>query len=153
VRILIVPHANEANPQPTLELRRRVRDFLGARCLPYVARNVRVNGPVYVAVGVLAHVSLSDRERIAAIESELRASLNRWLHPLTGGEQGQGWPFGASVCAAHIAGLIESTPGVDYATRVALRRDGANAGDTVTVGPDMLPCAGAHEIVLSLSTS
>jgi uncharacterized phage protein gp47/JayE len=149
VSVVVVPHGKEPCPMPTLELRRRVVAHLAAHCPPGVATRVRAMAPRYVAVGVLAHVRLADQERIAMIESTLRQRLNDWMHPLTG-NGGMGWPFGARVCVSQVAALIESTTGVQVALRVALRADGANTGDTLTLPADALPCAAAHEIVLSV---
>jgi hypothetical protein len=36
------------------------------------------------------------------------------LHPLTGGADGAGWPFGRAVHASELYALLDRQPGVDY---------------------------------------
>ena len=145
-----MPHGNERQPLPSAGLRRRVREFVAAACPPTVARTLRVVSPDYIGIGVVAHVVLADIESAVAVETALRRTLDSWLHPITGGDEGLGWPFGAVLCLSGAAAKIEATLGVDYATRVALRSDGACEGDVLTLPPDALPCAGLHEIKLEL---
>ncbi len=150
VTVVIVPRGGTRHPQPSPELRRQVRDHLARFCPPTVARQLRVIGPSYVEVGVVAHVVLAEVEAVTTVEAALRRRLDAWLHPVTGGDDGRGWPFGASLCLSTVASLIETLPGLDHATRVAFRADGANAGDVLRLPPDALPAAGSHEVKIEL---
>jgi hypothetical protein len=55
----------------------------------------------------------------------VRAALRRFLHPLSGGPDRQGWAFGRRVYESDIYGLIESLPGVQFVSdlQLNLRRD------------------------------
>lgn len=50
----------------------------------------------------------------------VRDALAGLLHPLTGGEDGGGWPFGRSVYLSEIYELVDRLPGIDYVTEVKL---------------------------------
>lgn len=43
--------------------------------------------------------------------------LRQFLHPLSGGSDGQGWPFGRNVYVSAIYELLDTLPGVDYVTK------------------------------------
>lgn len=151
VSLAIVPRGAQRLPVPSAGLRRRVREFLAAQAPVTVAPRLRVIGPRYVEIGVVAQVIVTDAERAAWIEAKLRSRLDAWLHPTLGGAAGEGWPFGATVYLSDIAACIEATDGVDVATRVALRAAGACIGDAFSLPPDALVAAGIHELKLELA--
>jgi hypothetical protein len=84
------------------------------------------------------------------VEARLRENLNRFLHPLTGGPDSNGWGFGEAAHLSNIAAVIESTEGVDYARDIRLYVDGGERGQSIEVPRDALLCAGAHEIKLAV---
>jgi hypothetical protein len=43
-----------------------------------------------------------------------------FLHPLKGGRDGKGWPFGRAVYRVDLYHVIEDVPGVDFVDRVRL---------------------------------
>ncbi|MCI4567332.1 putative baseplate assembly protein [Lysobacter sp. CFH 32150] len=151
VTVAIVPRGAQRLPLPSAGLRRRVRDFLAAQAPATVASRLRVIGPRYVEIGVVAQLVVADPERAALIEASLRRRLDAWLHPTLGGAQGEGWPFGATVYLSDIATLVETTDGVDVASRVALRADGGCIGDAYTLPRGALVAAGIHELKLELA--
>jgi hypothetical protein len=79
----------------------------------------------------------------------VRSALRRFLHPLTGGPDGAGWPFGRDVFVSDVASLLESVSGVDYVETLTLLLDGTPAGDTVAIPVDRLVVAGPLLIRLS----
>jgi hypothetical protein len=151
VTLVVVPRGAQRLPQPSAELRRRVREFLASRAPAALANRVRVIGPRYVEFGVIAQVVVSDAEQAALIEARLRARFDAWLHPTRGGSGGEGWPFGARVYLSDIAALVEASAGIDVATRVALRVDGACVSDVHALACDVLVAAGVHEIKVELA--
>jgi Baseplate J-like protein len=148
VTVVIAPAGNARQPQPSQELLRQVRTELAARAPAAVAGNVRVVGPTYRLVSVVAEVVVSDPERAAEIEEALRRGVDAYLHPLTGGRGGGGWRFGEAVPLSGVAGVIERTRGVAYATKTQLLADSVVHGNRVPIEPDRLPAAGRHLIKL-----
>jgi hypothetical protein len=53
-----------------------------------------------------------DVGRVQAIRA-----LKQYLHPLHGGRDGHGWPFGRNVYTSEIYELLDTLPGVDYITK------------------------------------
>ena len=121
VRVLVVPHvaadevgqiriADLAVEDETLQ---RISDRLDERRL--VGTRVLVQPPEYV--GLTAVVSLRARPRFDPVEvrREVLRALYGLYHPLTGGPDGDGWPFGRPVQLHEIHAALAALPQVDMA--------------------------------------
>jgi hypothetical protein len=148
ITVLVAPKSTAQFPSPSPELARRIRDAVAERAPATVA--LRIEPPQYVAVSVLATLTPEDPSAAAAVEARVRDALNRFLHPLHGGPGNAGWAFGESVHLSQIAGVIEATPGVDYASRILLASGDTVYDATVAVPSHMLVAAGNHELTLRL---
>ena len=146
--VLVAPYSTQAQPMPAEELARRVQAFLAARA-PATAR-IRVVGPRYLPVSVRAVIVPLAPDQSALVEERARAALDRFLHPVNGGTDGQGWQFGQAVALSRVASLLEGLPGVSHAQGLVLSVDGALCADFAAPGVAMLPCAGTHELVLRI---
>jgi hypothetical protein len=154
VTIVVVPDGPEPRPLPTAELRRQVRDHLAARCPATLASRIRVAGPEYVAVTVVAEVIPVDPDQTAVVQARVRANLDAFLHPVTGGSEGLGWTFGQPVYLSQIARVVETeTEGVDHCVRLRLAVEGALYEEVVSVREDALVSAGDHEITMTLGAA
>jgi hypothetical protein len=150
VTLVIIPYGEEAQPRPTAELRRRVRNHLATRVPATVARHIRVIGPHYFPVSVVAEIVPLYASEAAQVEACLLAGLRDFLHPLTGGPDKQGWAFGEPLYQSHIAALIENTVGIDYAPQISLHVNGELFDEFVTLPAGAMIAAGAHELKISL---
>lgn len=110
--LIVVPRCAEAKPLPTLELLTRVRTFLAARA--DATASLVVVGPQYVRVDVHAEVAVASLQGASAVERAVYDRLAAFLHPLTGGLDGQGWDFGRAPHRSDFFAVIESVPGVDH---------------------------------------
>jgi hypothetical protein len=153
VRVIIMPHSQDPRPQPSFELRERVRAFLAARMPAGIAGQVSVYGPDYLAVGVSAGIVPSEPGRGSAVLAAARLALQGFLHPLSGGPEGMGWPFGRAVYISDVAALLDAIPGLDYAAELELMLDGTPRGDTVTVPGDRIVVAGPLRLTLATGGS
>jgi predicted phage baseplate assembly protein len=150
VTLVVVPHSSDARPQLTPEFHRRVQTHL-AGCTPAaVSRHVRIIGPEYSAINVRAEIAPQRPDEAAKVEARVRENLNLFLHPLTGGRNGQGWSFGQTVFLSQIAKVIEESEGVDYARHISLSRDRQRFDESVPIEINTLPAAGDHELKLVL---
>jgi hypothetical protein len=147
VTVTIVPQSSEPRPTPTWELRREVRDFLRAR-MPAAAGTVSVVPPLYFEVGVSAVVVPLVPDGGGEVLAHARQMVAGFMHPLTGGPGGAGWPFGRRVYLSDVASLLERLDGVDHVGDLALTVDGAPQGDVVTVPGDRLVAAGVLDLTL-----
>ena len=147
VTVTIVPRSPDPRPEPSFELRREVRTFLQARA-PAAAGTLAVVPPVYYPVGVAATVVPLLPDDGGLVVAAARAALAKFLHPLTGGPGGAGWPFGRDVYLADLAALLEALDGVDHVEELALVVDGAPQGESVAVPGDRLVAAGVLDVSL-----
>jgi hypothetical protein len=112
VSLIIVPDTTDPKPQPSTELIRRVRKFISASC-PATA-TVLVVGPLYLQVNVQAEVGLASLDGAGTVAAKIQNALAAFLHPLTGGLDGQGWEFGREPHRSDIYSVIEGSPEVDH---------------------------------------
>lgn len=149
VTVVIVPQSREPRPQPSLELRQQLHDYLTARTPGTLdPLQVAVIGPTYLAVGVAALVVPRVRGEAGAVADRVRAALERFLHPLTGGPEARGWEFGRDVFLSDMAAILEAVPGVDYVRQLDLLLDGAPVGPRVDVPSDQIVVAGPLRIAM-----
>jgi predicted phage baseplate assembly protein len=111
VQLLIVPRSSDRQPVPSLVLLDRVEAFIRANCVPTIS--VQVAGPDWVAVSITAQVIPTTMEIGDAVRTLVLQSLDRFLHPLTGGSKGRGWDFARQPHESDFYALIESLEGVD----------------------------------------
>ncbi|KYC43642.1 hypothetical protein WA1_00260 [Scytonema hofmannii PCC 7110] len=110
--VIVVPNSDAPNPSPSLELINRVQSYLERRRLPNA--DLVVVGPEYVRVDVTTEVSLVSLDSASGVAASVRQTLDRFLHPLTGGLDGNGWDFGREPYKSDLYALLEAIPGVDY---------------------------------------
>jgi hypothetical protein len=112
VSVIIVPGGEELTPMPNKDLILKIKNDLEPRRL--LATRLHVVGPRYVIIGVritlaLKSDALEPTVRVSAVES-----LQEFLHPLVGGLDRRGWPFGRSVYVSEVYDRLARLPGVDY---------------------------------------
>jgi hypothetical protein len=110
--VIVVPNAAAARPTPSLGLLRRVQAHLQERCPP--TADLWVAGPEWIAVTVEATVVPTSFEEADAVRDRVSSALERFLHPLTGGPDGQGWAFGRKPHGSDLSALVEAVEGVDH---------------------------------------
>jgi predicted phage baseplate assembly protein len=148
VRLIIVPQSHDPRPQPSFELRRRVRDFIRARG-PASLGGLAVVGPDYQAIGVEAVIAPRDVSAAGLVRDRVLQLLARFLHPLTGGPDGAGWPFGRDVYLSDVAARLERVDGLDHVLALNLLHGDTPQGAVVRVPPDRIVVAGSLEVRLA----
>jgi hypothetical protein len=147
INVIVVPQSQDPQPQPSFDLRQEVHDFLAARAPATVnSANISVNGPTYLAVGVAGILVPNVLSQAGDIAQAANAAMAAFLHPLTGGPDGDGWAFGRGVFISDVAAILEAIPGVDHAEFLELRLNDTPVGDSVTVPPDRMVIAGPIRI-------
>lgn len=141
VQVMIVPYSPLAQPIPSLALVEQVETYLRSRCAPTV--KVRVVGPPWVQVSVTATVVPQSLEVADGLAQVVRQRLDQFLHPLTGGMAGQGWPFGREPHESDLYGVIEEIDQVAYVQSLTLK-----------LSPESLPdhflvYSGIHSLTLA----
>jgi Baseplate J-like protein len=102
VGVLVVPpdRTTGSPPLPTAAELEAVAAFLVREAAPAGVQVVTA-APRYHLVAVEARIVLDPAEDQADVIRAATAALDRYLHPLTGGESGSGWPFGGAL--RHVA--------------------------------------------------
>ena len=148
VTVIVVPRSPEPRPAPSLGLRRQVGAFLRARTPASLGAPVAVLAPSYLPVGVTTSLVPARAADAGGVAADATAALEAFLHPLAGGPDGGGWPFGRDVHASDVAALLERMAGVDCVASLTLLLDGSPQGDHVAVPGDRLVCAGPVLVTL-----
>ncbi|MFJ5548497.1 putative baseplate assembly protein [Streptomyces sp. NPDC093225] len=128
VRVLLVPAAeDDAGGEGRLEFHRlacpeellaRVGGHLDARRM--LGTRLVVEPPYYQGVTVVADLVAVPGVTQAGLQRDALGALYGYLHPLTGGPDGQGWPFGRAVHGGEVFALLQRVPGVEAVERVRL---------------------------------
>ncbi|MGC0416995.1 hypothetical protein [Embleya sp. AB8] len=146
VTAVVVPYLPQERPEPTPGLLRAVRGHLAGRRT--AGTRFFVTGPSYVRVGAQVTVTLLPGADPTATSAAVRTALNTFLHPITGGPRGTGWPFGRDVYRSEVLRVIDEAPGVDHVTALSLRADGGPPGcGGLCVPATALVVPGTHDVV------
>ena len=111
-RLLVVARGDEDRPVPSAGLLAQVERHVRARCSPLL--RLEVTGPRWIEVSVQCRVVAVSHERAEVVCADVQAALRRFLHPLTGGVDGVGWPFGRAPRRSDLGRVITGVPGVDH---------------------------------------
>ena len=123
VRLLVVPKTQE--PARTLTLDHLVLSAtLVSELTAYLDRRrlltcrVQIAEPRYQGVMVVAQVTPILGMRGEAVREAATETLYNYLHPLRGGAQGTGWPFGQTLSDGDVHALLRGVPGIASVGRV-----------------------------------
>lgn len=142
--VIVVPDGQEAQPLPTEGLINTVKDYLRQRSLPTLATRMEVIGPRYVPVDVSAVVVPKRMAEAKTVEKRVFDQLKAFLHPLSGGPDGDGWEFGRSLYLSEVAAIVQATDGVDRVRSLIFRKSGdlTPPPNQIAIGANDLPAAG-----------
>jgi predicted phage baseplate assembly protein len=96
----------------------RLRDHLDARRL--LTTRLEIQQPAYIWVTVQTRIKTLPKAEPERVRYAVKAALYRFLHPVFGGPDGDGWPFGRVLTIDKVYALIQTVPGVEYATELNL---------------------------------
>ena len=141
--VVVLPSLPAARPLPSDSLLAAVRAHLEPRRI--VGTRLVVAGPTYVDVIVRARLALVSGAAAADAIDAARAALDAYLHPLTGGRDGRGWPFGRDVYRADILAVLDGAKGVASVISLDLAgTDGMPTCGNLCVPATALVAAGVH---------
>ncbi|GIG90614.1 putative baseplate assembly protein [Plantactinospora endophytica] len=158
VRVLVVPEAvADAGDRlrfeqliPPDDMLATVAEHLDAR-RPIGVR-LAVEPPFYQGVTVAARVTARPGAAVERLRTAALDALYGYLHPLRGGPDGSGWPFGRPVQSGELFGVLQQLPGVALVEEVLLfpadpvtGRRGA-ATPRVVIDPHALVFSYEHQV-------
>jgi predicted phage baseplate assembly protein len=125
VRILVVPTAPDDRGRlrfeqliPSEETLRAIASRLEECRL--VGTRVLVEPPLYQGVTIVARLRSRPRASAARVEAAALDALFGHLNPISGGPDGQGWPFGRPVQSGEIFSILQSVPDVELVEDVRI---------------------------------
>lgn len=111
VTVVILPENKESTPQPTEDQLRLACDHLNRRRL--ITTELYVIGPEYLEIEKLEAEVIADPDAdLKQIKDEMEGVLLTYFHPLYGGEDGRGWPFGGDVYFGNVYRQLLNVSGV-----------------------------------------
>lgn len=145
VTTLLVPWSTDPRPQPSQGLLRKVQAYVQTIVLANITRDVHVMGPRYEVVRVVARIVPSAPELGSVVLRQAQAALEAFLHPLTGGEHGEGYAFGRDIYLSEVHAVLSRIEGVDHVESAGFAD---RAGDVYAIAGDQLASSGAHLLTI-----
>ncbi len=131
-----------------------------------VGTRIKVFAPRYTTVTVAAVVAPVPDARTERVTAAVTEAVTRFLHPLDGGPDGTGWPFGRDVYQSELLAVIGAVDGVDLPVSVTVASEddasnqrcanacvpAAHLVSLVSVRVDVVPTDAGHESCAAITT-
>ncbi|NOT54925.1 MAG: putative baseplate assembly protein [Deltaproteobacteria bacterium] len=131
VTVIVVPDGDAPNPTPSDGTLRTVCAYLDQRRL--LTTELYVIKPTYQQVEIRVEVIVNDNADLAEVKEGIERALLVYFHPLKGGDDGQGWPFGGTIFFSRVNQRAFTVIGVQSITRLVILLDGEELPDCTDV--------------------
>jgi predicted phage baseplate assembly protein len=118
VRVLVVPSAVSDQGRlrfdqlvPNDDTLQKITDRLEESRV--IGTRANVEPPVYRGVTVVARLKARSRANPARLQEEALQALFEYFHPITGGPDGTGWPFGRPVNVGEVYSVLQALRGTE----------------------------------------
>jgi predicted phage baseplate assembly protein len=126
VRVLVVPvvTTDESGRMPfeslvpPPDLLASVAEYLDERRV--LGTQVVVEPPMYQGFTVVARIRARPRVRPSRLQDDALAALYRYFHPVIGGADGTGWPFGRPIHAGEVYSVLQGLAATEFVEEVRL---------------------------------
>jgi predicted phage baseplate assembly protein len=125
ITVIVVPDSDDPAPTPSEGTLRTVCAYLDQRRL--LTTELYVIKPSYQEVEIQTEVVADDNADLASVKKGVEQTIKDYFHPLKGGEDGQGWPFGGTIFYSRVSQRIFTVPGVQSIKRLVIFLDGNEA--------------------------
>lgn len=163
VRVLVVPAAADDELGalsieqliPSQESLAHIHEYLEKR-RPIGAR-VLVEPPTYMGVTAVARLRARPGVDPLRVQNDATEALNRYFHPISGGPEGGGWPFGRPVVAGEVFGVLQRLRGTELVEEARLFAadvmDGSRGQATARIDlePNALVLSYNHQVRVEVS--
>ena len=95
VTVIVVPNSEDPNPMPNNTTLQAVCTYLDKHRL--LTSELYVVGAVYRKIKIGVQLVVQSGADLATVKNAAQDSLTTFFHPLTGGNDGTGWPFGGEI--------------------------------------------------------
>jgi predicted phage baseplate assembly protein len=151
VTVIVVPDGDGPSPTPSEGTLRTVCAYLDQRRL--LTTELYVTKPSYQRVEIRSEVIAQDNADLAEVKQGIEQSLLDYFHPLRGGEDGLGWPFGGTIYYSRVNQRCFMIPGVQSVASLVVVLDGEEVPPCtdVTINRAGLLFATDHQIQVRYS--
>jgi uncharacterized phage protein gp47/JayE len=122
ITVVVVPDSDAPDPMPSEATLKAVCAYLDQRRL--LTSEVYVVRPTYQQVEVRGEVLVNDSADLAEVKEGIEQALLTYFHPLRGGEDGLGWPFGGTIFYSRVYQRVFTVPGVQSIKSLTIVLDG-----------------------------
>jgi predicted phage baseplate assembly protein len=158
VRVLLIPQVEDGDNGsvdfgqllPSDDLLKTVAEYLEDRRI--VGTRVAIESAAYVPISIVARMRAKPRYDVRKLEKAALEALYTYFHPVRGGPDGTGWPFGRTVAPGEAYSVLNRVPGVEAVEDVRLypalplenRREAQQP--VITPGPHELVFSWDHQV-------
>ncbi len=153
IDLVIIPYSKVKKPLSSLALKKQVLEYIEARTSATV--KVNVIDPKYSQIDIRLSIVVSDWSLASTLKNTIHEALDKFLHPLEGAADGEGWSFGSVPNLSDIFHLLGEYEGISYIERAAIILNGELLYDmdgesTSKIANDVMLYSGDHlvEIVV-----
>jgi predicted phage baseplate assembly protein len=146
VTVIVVPESDSSKPSPSEGTRKTVCAYLNERRL--LTTEVFVVAPTYRLVEVRVEATATGSADLADVAQAIDKTLVDYFHPLRGGDNELGWPFGATIFYSRVYQRVFTVPGIQSIERLVITLDGEAAPEcaNVPIGDGVLLYSTEHDI-------
>jgi predicted phage baseplate assembly protein len=146
VTVIVVPDSSEPNPMPSEGTLRTVCAYLDRRRL--LTTELYVVKPIYRRVEIRVGAIAEDNADLAEVKEGIEQTLLDYFHPLKGGEDNLGWPFGGDIYYSRAYQRVFTVAGVQRIEHLFIVVDGEEAPECrdVPIPDGVLVYSTEHEV-------
>ena len=159
VRLLVVPAVPTDDPRvkfdqlvPAESTLEKITQRLDETRL--IGTRILVEPPVYRGVTVVARLRARTRSDPSRLQEQALATLFRYFHPIVGGPDGTGWPFGRAVLSGEVFAALQGLRGTEMVEDVRifgadpLTGERGKATERLEVEPHALVFSYDHQVMV-----
>jgi len=160
VTLLIVPDTDSPKPVPSEKLITKVQEEMERKGPEAVVGNnprLTVRGPSYVEVSVEATIETASTKNVTDVQEMAEDTLTEFMHPLTGGPEGDGWEIGSAPPPAVMTNRLEELDVINRVTSITVtyREDEKKTVLTGDEEPPLVPLdvlmySGDHDVTADI---
>jgi predicted phage baseplate assembly protein len=149
VTVIVVPDSDAPNPIPSDGTRQTVCAYLNQRRL--LTTEVFVIAPTYRLVEVRVEATADGNADLLELSEGIESALLDYFHPLRGGEQKNGWPFGETIFYSRVYQQVFTLPGLQSIEHLVIKVDDEEQPEcaNVPIGQGALLYSTQHQVVVN----
>jgi hypothetical protein len=121
IKVIILPKSK--NTVDNNVLKQEIYKFLRERCLITTRIKIVISENTELSIDMTVVRSITSTVNQDNLKENIKDTINQFLSPTEGGENGKGWEFERSVFRSELYQLIEGVAGVDHVQTLILNKE------------------------------